>query len=67
MSVECKQIRAKIVEALGHVVRVLDVGAGDCDLVRFLAQEIAEEAIGIERRGPCGTVTRSRSRERRAG
>jgi ubiquinone/menaquinone biosynthesis C-methylase UbiE len=33
---------------LGHRRCVLDVGCGDCDLVRFLARKVADEAIGID-------------------
>ena len=48
MPVETDQIRSKIAEVLGHVGAVLDVGAGDCELVRFLAREVAQEAVGID-------------------
>jgi len=30
---------------------VLDVGSGNCDLVRFLAREVAREAVGIDING----------------
>jgi ubiquinone/menaquinone biosynthesis C-methylase UbiE len=33
---------------LGHRGCVLDVGCGNCDLVRFLACKVADEAIGID-------------------
>jgi len=50
MPVEREQIRSKIVDTLGQVSCVLDVGCGNCDLVRFLARELAQEAIGIDLR-----------------
>jgi len=51
MPVEREQIRAKIADTLGQVGRVLDVGSGDCDLVRFLAREVAQDAVGIDING----------------
>ena len=51
MPVEREQICSKIADALGHVGRVLDVGAGDCEIVRFLAREVAQEAVGIDIKG----------------
>jgi len=51
MPVEKEQIRAEIAATLGKVGSVLDVGSGDCDLVRFLARQIAQEAIGIDING----------------
>ncbi len=51
MPVEQEQIRAKIVATVGRVDSVLDVGSGNCDLVRFLAREVAREAVGIDING----------------
>lgn len=48
MPVENDQIRSKIVDTLGQIGCVLDVGCGNCDLVRFLAGMVAEEAVGID-------------------
>jgi ubiquinone/menaquinone biosynthesis C-methylase UbiE len=48
MPVEHDQIRSKIVGTLGPVHCVLDVGCGNCDLVRFMASTLADEAIGID-------------------
>ncbi len=48
MPVEREHIRTRIVRTLGQVDCVLDVGCGNCDLVRFLACKVAEEAIGID-------------------
>ncbi len=48
MPVSPEQIRERIVRTLGPVTSVLDVGCGDCSLVRFLAQELAREARGID-------------------
>jgi len=45
---ETKKIQEGIVRVLGQVRSVLDVGCGDCSLVRFLARTIAQEAIGID-------------------
>jgi len=50
MPVESEQIRAKIADTLGQIGCVLDVGCGNCDLVRFLARELAREAVGIDLR-----------------
>lgn len=50
MPVETEQIRRKIADTLDEVGCVLDVGCGNCDLVRFLAREVAREAIGIDLR-----------------
>jgi len=70
MAVANEQIRSQIVATLGEVDSVLDVGCGNCELVRFLARHIAKEAIGIdinadpvrervrsERNGELGTVS----------
>ncbi len=51
MPVEREQIETRIAETLGEVGSVLDVGAGNCRLVRFLAQEVAQEAVGIDING----------------
>jgi len=51
MPVEQEQIRAKIAATVGRVDSVLDVGSGNCDLVRFLAREVAREAVGIDING----------------
>lgn len=51
MPVEREQICSKIAAVLGQVGRVLDVGAGDCEVVRFLAREVAQEAVGIDIKG----------------
>ena len=51
MPVERDEIQARIADTLGRVGRVLDVGAGDCAIVRFLAQEVAQEAVGIDIKG----------------
>jgi len=48
--VEKEQIRSKILQTLGELDRVLDVGCGNCDMVRFLARELAQEAVGIDLR-----------------
>ena len=45
---EIGKIREKIMRTLGKVESVLDVGCGNCDLVRFLAENIAQEAVGID-------------------
>jgi ubiquinone/menaquinone biosynthesis C-methylase UbiE len=50
MPMEREQIRSKIADTLDEVGRVLDVGCGNCDLVRFLARELAQEAVGIDLR-----------------
>lgn len=41
-------IRQEILKALRHCHSVLDIGCGDGSLVRFLAESIAEEALGID-------------------
>jgi ubiquinone/menaquinone biosynthesis C-methylase UbiE len=51
MPVEDEQIRSRILQTLGEVRRVLDVGCGNCALVQFLAHEIAQEAVGIDIHG----------------
>jgi ubiquinone/menaquinone biosynthesis C-methylase UbiE len=43
-----ERIQEKIMHTLGKVESVLDVGCGSCDLVRFLAENIAREAVGID-------------------
>jgi ubiquinone/menaquinone biosynthesis C-methylase UbiE len=48
MPVEREDIRTKLVRMLGRRRCVLDVGCGNCDLVRFLARKVADEAIGID-------------------
>lgn len=48
MAVAVEQIRSKIIDTLGEVDVVLDVGCGNCDLVRFLAERVAKEAVGID-------------------
>ena len=48
MPVETDRIRSRIVRTLGHCDCVLDVGCGNCDLVRFMACKVADEAIGID-------------------
>lgn len=51
MPVAREEIQSRITEVLGHVHRVLDVGSGNCDLVLFLAREVATEAVGIDING----------------
>ncbi|MFP3904626.1 MAG: class I SAM-dependent methyltransferase [Armatimonadota bacterium] len=51
MPVEKEEIRSEITRTLGDVQAVLDVGSGNCDLVLFLAREIAQEAVGIDING----------------
>ncbi len=51
MAVSHEQIRSKIVDTLGQVSSVLDVGCGNCDLVRFLARYLATDAIGVDING----------------
>jgi len=51
MPVERDQIHSKILDTLRQVGSVLDVGCRDCELVRFLAQEVAQEAVGIDING----------------
>ncbi|MBU0608238.1 MAG: methyltransferase domain-containing protein [Armatimonadetes bacterium] len=48
MPVEREHIHARIVRILGRRKCVLDVGCGNCDLVRFLARTVADRAIGID-------------------
>jgi len=48
VAVAHEQIRSKIVDTLGEVDSVLDVGCGNCELVRFLVQQIAKKAVGID-------------------
>jgi len=45
---ETEEIQKRIVRVLGPVESVLEVGCGDCSLVRFLARTVAKEAIGID-------------------
>ena len=45
---EKERIQDKIRHTLGEVESVLDVGCGNCDLVRFIAENIAQEAVGID-------------------
>jgi ubiquinone/menaquinone biosynthesis C-methylase UbiE len=45
---EKERIRERIKSTLGTVESILDVGCGNCDLVRFLAENIAQEAVGID-------------------
>ncbi|MGC9317885.1 MAG: class I SAM-dependent methyltransferase [Armatimonadota bacterium] len=54
MPVQREHIRARIADTLGTVESVLDVGCGNCDLVRFLAREVAREAVGIDINGHVG-------------
>jgi SAM-dependent methyltransferase len=42
------RIREEIAKTLGGAISVLDVGCGDCSLVRFLAQDVARRATGID-------------------
>lgn len=51
MAVKREEIRSAIARALGDVRAVLDVGSGNCDLVLFLAREVAQEAVGIDING----------------
>jgi len=48
MGVANQYIRSQIVATLGEVDSVLDVGCGNCELVRFLAQQVAKKAVGID-------------------
>lgn len=43
-----EEIQERVARSLGSVASVLDVGCGDCSLVRFLARVSAVEAIGID-------------------
>ena len=45
---EKEKIQERIKRTLGKVESLLDVGCGSCDLVRFLAENIAQKAIGID-------------------
>lgn len=45
---ETEEIQEKITHTLGEVESVLDVGCGSGALVRFLAENIAQEAVGID-------------------
>jgi ubiquinone/menaquinone biosynthesis C-methylase UbiE len=51
MPVETNQIRSRLVRTVGHVGCILDVGCANCDLVRFLASTVADEAFGIDVKG----------------
>jgi ubiquinone/menaquinone biosynthesis C-methylase UbiE len=42
------KIREEIAKALGGANSILDVGCGDCGLVRFLARDVASRAVGID-------------------
>jgi len=46
--VDSATIREEVSRALRRCHTVLDVGCGDGSLVRFLAENIAEEALGID-------------------
>jgi len=48
MAVSDEEIRSKIIATLGEVASVLDVGCGNCELVRFLAQQVAKKVVGID-------------------
>ncbi|RKY68265.1 MAG: hypothetical protein DRQ02_04795 [Candidatus Latescibacterota bacterium] len=43
-----EKIQQKIKNVLGEVGSVLDVGCGSGDLVNFLAEHVAQEALGID-------------------
>ena len=45
---ELEKIQEKIRHRLGEVTSVLDVGCGSGDLVGFLAEHVAQEALGID-------------------
>jgi ubiquinone/menaquinone biosynthesis C-methylase UbiE len=45
---EKERIQEKIMDTLDKVESVIDVGCGNCDMVRFLAENIAQEAVGID-------------------
>lgn len=45
---EKERIREKMMRTLGKVESALDVGCGNCDMVRFLAENVAQEAVGID-------------------
>ncbi len=42
------EIRERIRSSIGSVRSILDVGCGDGSLVRYLAENVAQEAIGID-------------------
>jgi len=45
---EIEKVQGKIMGTLGSVESILDVGCGNCDLVRFLAANVAKQAVGID-------------------
>jgi len=45
---EIEKVQGKIMSTLGSVESILDVGCGNCDLVRFLAANVAKQAVGID-------------------
>ena len=45
---EKERIQEKIMRTLDKPESILDVGCGNCDMVRFLAENIAQEAVGID-------------------
>ena len=45
---EIAKIQEKILHTVGKVESILDVGCGSCDLVRFLAENVAQKAVGID-------------------
>ena len=45
---EIEKVQGKIMDTLGSVESILDVGCGNCDLVRFLAVNVAKQAVGID-------------------
>lgn len=45
---EIEKVQGKIMDTLGSVESILDVGCGNCDLVRFLAANVAKQAVGID-------------------
>jgi ubiquinone/menaquinone biosynthesis C-methylase UbiE len=45
---EKEKIQERIMRTLGEIESILDVGCGGCDLVRFLAENVAQEAVGID-------------------
>ncbi len=42
------KIREEIAKTLGGLDSVLDIGCGDCTMVRFLARDVARRAVGID-------------------
>ena len=48
---EKERIQEKIMRTLDKPESILDVGCGNCDMVRFLAENIAQKAVGIDIRG----------------